>query len=237
MFVAPTHRGAAHGVALGLLEVLLAHAGARGLHTIWLGTTERFTAAHRFYEKHLFTRVEPHVLPADFPRMNVDTRFYRRTLPLSGADAVIVRLAERDDLPGIVRLLADDPLGSQRERFEDPLPCAYVDAFERMRAQGSSELLVAAADGAIVGCLQLTVIYGLSRVGMSRAQIEAVRVRSDMRGRKIGELLVRDAIARSRGHGCGLVQLTTDKSRRDAHRFYERLGFVASHVGMKLPLS
>jgi GNAT superfamily N-acetyltransferase len=90
--------------------------------------------------------------------------------------------------------------------------------------------------GAIVGCLQLTFIPGLARHGMTRAQIEGVRVIRDHRGRGVGEALFRHAIDLARGHGCGLVQLTSDKTRPDAHRFYERLGFVDTHVGMKLAL-
>jgi ribosomal protein S18 acetylase RimI-like enzyme len=149
---------------------------------------------------------------------------------------VAVREARREDLPAVVRLLADDPLGATRERYAEPLPQAYYDAFDAMVRQGGNLLLIAEADGAVAGCLQLTFIPGLSRTGMTRVQIEGVRVDAWRRGERIGELLVQDAIRRSREAGCGLVQLTTDMSRPDAHRFYERLGFKASHVGMKLAL-
>lgn len=146
------------------------------------------------------------------------------------------RTASRDDLPAIVRMLADDGLGKGREQPVDPLPRTYGDAFDRMAAQPGNVYLLAEIDGAVAGCLQLTVIHGLSRSGMSRAQIEGVRVAGSHRGRGIGEALFREAIDRARAAGCGLVQLTTDKARPDALRFYEKLGFAASHEGMKLDL-
>lgn len=151
-------------------------------------------------------------------------------------DRVIVREARRDDVAAIVAMLADDPLGRSRDGPADPLPQAYLDAFGRMEAQDGNLLLVAAAGHAVVGCLQLTLIAGLSRRGMMRGQIEAVRVAAATRGQGIGALLMKEAISRCRAAGCGLVQLTTDRRRSDAHRFYERLGFVASHLGMKLAL-
>jgi ribosomal protein S18 acetylase RimI-like enzyme len=147
-----------------------------------------------------------------------------------------VRLARRADVPVIVRLLADDPIGSTREQPEEPLAQAYWDAFDAITAQGGNEVLVAEAAGEVVGCLQLTVIPGLSRTGMMRGQLEGVRVSARHRGRGIGESLVRAALERARGHGCRLVQLTTDRTRADALRFYEGLGFEASHIGMKLTL-
>jgi GNAT superfamily N-acetyltransferase len=146
------------------------------------------------------------------------------------------RTARREDLPQIVRLLVEDPLGAQRDRYEEPLPQAYLDAFERMSRQPGNRILLAVDDGEVAGCLQLTLIAGLSRQGLTRAQIEGVRVAKDRRGSGIGEGLMRQAIEIARAEGCGLVQLTTDQRRADAHRFYERLGFVASHLGMKLAL-
>lgn len=146
------------------------------------------------------------------------------------------RTATRDDLPAIVRMLADDGLGKGREQPVDPLPKAYGDAFDRMAAQPGNDYLLAEIDGEVAGCLQLTVIHGLSRTGVSRAQIEGVRVAGSYRGKGIGEALFREAIRRAREAGCGLVQLTTDKARPDALRFYEKLGFTASHEGMKLEL-
>jgi ribosomal protein S18 acetylase RimI-like enzyme len=154
----------------------------------------------------------------------------------AAAGTVVVRAGRRDDLPAVVRLLADDPLGATRERYAEPLPPTYTAAFDAMQRQGGNELLVAEVDGVVAGCLQLTLIPGLSRLGTTRAQIEGVRVDASARGRRIGEALVRAAIERARAAGCGLVQLTTDRAREDAHRFYERLGFAATHVGMKLDL-
>ncbi len=150
-----------------------------------------------------------------------------------GATPVHVRAARRDDVPAIVRLLADDTLGASREQPADPLPQAYWDAFDAMSGQRGNELLVAEANGAVVGCLQLTVIPGLSRMGAKRGQIEGVRVSSKHRGRRIGEALVEAATDRARTLGCVLVQLTTDRRRVDAHRFDERLGFESTHIGMK----
>lgn len=147
-----------------------------------------------------------------------------------------VRRAERGDVPAIVALLADDMLGARRERNEDPLPQAYYRAFDAIAADPSHELFVAELDGTVIGTLQLSFLPGLSRQGMWRAQIEGVRVSSTQRGHRVGEQLVRHAIERARARGCGLVQLTSDKSRVDAVRFYERLGFTASHEGMKLAL-
>ena len=147
-----------------------------------------------------------------------------------------VRRAERRDVPAIVGLLADDVLGAQRERNEDPLPQSYYRAFDAIAADPSHELFVAELDGNVIGTLQLSFLPGLSRQGMWRAQIEGVRVSAAERGNRVGEQLVRHAIDRAKARGCGLVQLTSDKSRVDAVRFYERLGFTASHEGMKLAL-
>ncbi|HEX6291071.1 MAG TPA: GNAT family N-acetyltransferase [Herpetosiphonaceae bacterium] len=147
-----------------------------------------------------------------------------------------IRRAAAADVAEIVRLLADDPLGSQREAYRQPLPQAYYDAFREIDADAHQELVVAERDGAVIGTLQLTFIPGLSFQGGKRALIEAVRVDRRYRNQQIGERLLRWAITRAREEGCCLVQLTTNASRADAHRFYERLGFVASHVGMKLDL-
>jgi ribosomal protein S18 acetylase RimI-like enzyme len=147
------------------------------------------------------------------------------------------RDAEAGDLPAIVKLLADDPLGAKRERNEAPLPREYRDAFAAVQRQGGNRIIVASEDGAVVGCLQLTLIPGLSRLGMLRAQIESVRVAASHRSRGLGEALFRHAIECARQAGCGLVQLTTDRSRGDALRFYERLGFEATHLGLKLDLT
>ncbi|OKH87331.1 GNAT family N-acetyltransferase [Thalassospira sp. TSL5-1] len=150
---------------------------------------------------------------------------------------LMFRYATRSDLPAIVALLADDEKGKTREQLTDPLPECYYRAFDHMESVSSDTLpnkyLLAICDAEIVGCLQLTLIPGLSRQGRLRAQIEGVRVSSHHRGKKIGEALILRAIDISRDLGASLVQFTTDKSRKDAHRFYERLGFVASHEGMK----
>ncbi|MEV1052703.1 GNAT family N-acetyltransferase [Streptomyces sp. NPDC049887] len=142
-----------------------------------------------------------------------------------------IRPASPADVPAIVALLADDPLGAQRESLDDPAP--YLAAFERLTADPNQHLVVAERDGRTVGTLQLTVIPGLSRRGATRSIIEAVRIHADERGGGLGTLLIEWAVEESRSLGCRLVQLTSDASRTDAHRFYERLGFEASHVGFK----
>jgi GNAT superfamily N-acetyltransferase len=147
-----------------------------------------------------------------------------------------MRRATRQDVPRIIEMLADDPLGATRERFEDPLPQAYWDAFAAIEADPNQYLVVAEIDGAVVGVLQLTFVPGLTRLGMWRAIVEGVRVDRTRRSVRIGEKMLRWAIEEARRRGCGLIQLTTDKQRTDAHRFYERLGFVASHEGMKLSI-
>lgn len=145
------------------------------------------------------------------------------------------RIATADDLPAIVRMLADDPFGATRERDEDPLPPAYAAGFAAMSAQGG-RIIVAELDGAVVGCLQLTVIHGVAQLGVTRAQVEAVRVASTHRSQGIGAALMRHAIDLAVEDGCALMQLTTNAARADAQRFYARLGFAPSHVGMKLSL-
>ncbi|WP_185830791.1 GNAT family N-acetyltransferase [Siminovitchia terrae] len=146
-------------------------------------------------------------------------------------------MAKKSDLKEIVRLLADDELGSKREKYEDPLPEAYYNAFSAIESQGGNQILLVTNNEIVIGCLQLTIIPGLARLGMKRAQIEGVRVDKNYRGQKIGEALFREAITIAKSEGCGLVQLTTDKDRKDAHRFYEKLGFNSSHEGMKLILN
>ena len=147
---------------------------------------------------------------------------------------VIFRPARREDVPAIAALLAEDPLGETRE---DPARLdGYLRGFDEVAAQSGNMIFIAERDGIIIGCLQLTVIAGLSRQGMRRGLIEGVRISAACRGFRLGERLIRHAIDIARTEGCGLVQLTSDKSRADAHRFYERLGFVASHIGFKLAL-
>lgn len=146
------------------------------------------------------------------------------------------RKATRDDIAEIVRLLADDFLGRQREKYEHPLPQNYYDAFEEIDKDENNELVVAELDGEIVGTLQLTYIPSISFQGRKRAQIESVRIDSRHRGKGLGHKLFEWAIERAREKNCHVVQLTTNDDRRDAHRFYHKLGFVSSHTGMKLKL-
>ncbi|MBV9927560.1 MAG: GNAT family N-acetyltransferase [Acidobacteria bacterium] len=148
-----------------------------------------------------------------------------------------IRRATRDDVPEIVRLLADDPLGGRRESYQNPLPQSYYDAFDEINRDRHHELVVAEAEGEVIGTLQLTFIPSLTHQGGRRAQIEAVRVDRRYRSQGVGGRLFEWAITRAREERCHVVQLTTDKARPDAHRFYERLGFVATHAGMKLDLT
>jgi len=143
-----------------------------------------------------------------------------------------IRRARREDIGAIVRMLADDQLGAARDDPGDLEP--YLRAFEEIDADPNQLLVVVASDNEPVGTLQLTFIPGLARRGALRGQIEAVRIHADHRGSGLGADLVRWAIEESRRRGCALVQLTSDISRADAHRFYERIGFVASHTGFKL---
>ncbi|MGE7390263.1 N-acetyltransferase family protein [Streptomyces sp. NPDC004126] len=155
---------------------------------------------------------------------------------------MIFRIATRRDLPAVLALLADE------ERVTDPASVTVGEAHERafaaITADPRNEMLVltdedadADADAeAVLGCLQLTYVPGLGRGGRERALVEAVRIRADRRGGGLGAELMRLAVERARERGCGLVQLTSNKGRGDAHRFYERLGFARSHEGFKLPL-
>ena len=148
-------------------------------------------------------------------------------------ESILLREARREDVPQIVALLADDELGAGRE---GPADDAYFAAFDQIEADPRSQLLVAESGGRVVGTLQLSTLPGLSRHGMLRGQVEAVRVASDQRGQRLGRQMIEWAIEEARGQGCGLLQLTSDKQRPDAIRFYQSLGFTASHEGLKLPL-
>ena len=147
---------------------------------------------------------------------------------------VTMRRATADDVPAIVSMLADDALGARRESPGEP--ALYAPAFARIDADPNQHLVVAERDGRTVGTLQLTVIPGLSRRGSTRALIEAVRVHADERGSGLGSRLIEWAVEEARRLDCVLVQLTSDATRVDAHRFYERLGFEASHLGFKMQL-
>jgi GNAT superfamily N-acetyltransferase len=145
-----------------------------------------------------------------------------------------IRAATADDVAAIVAMLADDPLGAQRESPDDLTP--YLTALERLASDPNQRLVVAVRDDRVVGTLQLTIVPGLSRRGATRSIIESVRIHADERGSGLGTQLIEWAIDESRRQDCQLVQLTSDNTRTDAHRFYERLGFTASHVGFKLQL-
>ncbi|MDH6545003.1 GNAT family N-acetyltransferase [Streptomyces sp. SPB4] len=145
-----------------------------------------------------------------------------------------IRPATEEDLPAIVAMLADDPLGATRESPEDLTP--YVAALKQLADDPRQHVVVAVRGGRVVGTLQLTFVPGLSRKGATRSIVEGVRVHADERGSGLGTRFIEWAVERSRQENCQLVQLTSDVTRTDAHRFYERLGFTASHVGFKLQL-
>jgi len=149
---------------------------------------------------------------------------------------VVFRIATRADLPSIVRMLTDDELGSQREKYADPLPESYYAAFEQIEHDSNHELIVAELNGDVIGTLHLMFLPSISFLGGLRAQVESVRVDKACQGQGIGSDLMSWAIERAKARGAHVVQLTTHKSREDAHRFYERLGFKGSHLGMKLIL-
>lgn len=149
---------------------------------------------------------------------------------------ITIRKAQRDDLVHIVRLLADDEIGSTREDTGSPLPSCYLDAYRAICADPCSSLLVACEQGRVVGCLQLSFLWCLSHRGAKRAVVENVRVARDKRCQGIGTHLVRFAIARAKEQGAAVVQLMTDRRRTRARQFYRRLGFQETHVGLKFTL-
>lgn len=149
---------------------------------------------------------------------------------------VAFRRARREDLPAIVRLLANDELGSQRERYEESLPETYYAAFAQIDGDANHELIVAERDGKVIGTLHLMFLPSISFQGGLRAQVESVRVDESLRGLGIGSELMRWTMKKAKSRGAHVVQLTTHGSREDAHRFYERLGFKGTHLGMKLSL-
>jgi GNAT superfamily N-acetyltransferase len=144
---------------------------------------------------------------------------------------MIYRDARPDDIPYIVSLLADDPLGAQRERLGDP---AYAKALAEIDADPTTRFIVADDDEIVVGCIQVSILPGLARRGMRRAQFESVRIAGSQRGKGLGAALVAEGVRIAREAGCGMIELASDQSRKDAHRFWERQGFIHSHVGMKL---
>ena len=146
------------------------------------------------------------------------------------------RRARSTDLAAIVGLLADDPIGRLREDATEPLLAAYREAFAAIEADPNQLLAVATEDDQVVGTLQISFIPGLSRKGMWRGQIEAVRIAASHRRQGLGGHAFEWAFEQCRARGCALVQLTTDRDRADAHRFYEQLGFTESHLGYKKTL-
>jgi len=150
--------------------------------------------------------------------------------------AVVFRPARRGDVAAVVALLADDHLGAERELVSDPPAACYLEAFDAISNNANTLLVVAELSGEVIGCLQIDLLRGLARRGARRGQIEAVAIARRLRGRGLGTAMLRWALGRCRERGCAVVQLTSHRSRGGAHRFYERLGFEASHVGMKLSL-
>lgn len=151
-------------------------------------------------------------------------------------DRIEIRKAGPNDLPAIVELMADDALGRRREEYKLPLPKCYIDAFYNISNDSNNDLLVVCLGERVIGFLQITFTQYLSHKGSKRATIENVRVDKDCRDLGIGTRLMNYAIELAKNNDCSIVQLTSDKSRKDAHRFYERLGFKATHEGMKLNL-
>jgi len=149
---------------------------------------------------------------------------------------ILFRRATRADLPAIVRMLADDELGSQREQVENPLPESYYSAFKQIDSDPNHELIVAERNGEVIGTLHLMFLLSVSFQGGLRAQIESVRVDKRFQSQGIGSDMMKWAMERARQRSAHVVQLTTHKSRVDAHHFYERLGFQGSHLGMKISL-
>ncbi len=147
---------------------------------------------------------------------------------------IVFRRARPSDLPAIVAMLADDILGQAREDDSLPLDSRYLEAYAAIAVSPDQYLMVADLDGEVIGTLQLTFLPGLSKKGAWRGLIEAVRVRADRRGLGLGACLIAKAVEACRRRGCATVQLTTDQRRLDAHRFYKRLGFKATHLGFKL---
>ncbi len=223
MWVAPEARG--HRVASRLVDAAIAHAREAGADEAELWCVDHNTAARALYASKGFT---PSGRTMGLPS-NPDIPESHYVLSL------LFRRARREDVPAIVAMLADDPLGAVREG--DPADERYLAAFDRIDSDPYDELIVAERDGKVVGTMQLSYLAGLSRLGAERCQIEAVRVAASTRGQGLGRKMVQWGIDRARARGCAMVQLTSDKSRADAHRFYDSLGFTASHEGYKLALS
>ena len=150
---------------------------------------------------------------------------------------IVFRIATQTDVSSIVRLLADDELGSLREKYENPIPESYYSAYELIAKDPNHELIVSELDGEVIGTLHLMFLPSLSFQGGLRAQVESVRVDTGHQNQGVGSEMMKWAIQRAKDRAAHIVQLTTHKSRADAHRFYERLGFKGTHLGMKLSLT
>ncbi len=149
---------------------------------------------------------------------------------------IIFRRATSADLPAIVHMLADDELGARREREAQPLAHSYHKAFEQIDRDPNHELIVTELNEEVIGTLHLMFLPSVSYQGRLRSQVESVRIDHKFQNKGIGSQLMEYAIGRAKARGAHLMQLTTHNAREDAHRFYERLGFKASHLGMKLKL-
>lgn len=222
MWVAPEARG--RGLASRLVDRCVDWARSTGAEQVQLWAVDQNHAARALYAAKGFT---PSGKVMSLPS---DPALTESHYVLS----LLFRQARKEDVPAVVRMLADDPLGATREG--DPDDTRYLMAFDRIAANPHDELIVAEREGEVVGTMQLTYLAGLSRLGAERCQIEAVRVAASERGQGLGRKMIEWAIDRARARGCAVVQLTSDKSRTDAHRFYDSLGFTASHEGYKLSL-
>lgn len=147
---------------------------------------------------------------------------------------LIFRKATKSDIPFLIEMIANDKLGKLREDYQDPLPQKYYQAFENINSDSNQELIVVEQEGDVIGTLQLTFIQYLTYQGGTRAQVEGVRIHESKRGLGLGQQFMEWTINRAKEKGAHLLQLTTDKKRPEAIRFYEKLGFVASHEGMKM---
>ncbi|GAA3115168.1 hypothetical protein GCM10020001_038120 [Nonomuraea salmonea] len=213
-----------HGAASRLVDAAVEWARSTGAEEMGLWAVDANQAARALYARKGFTPSGKVMALPSNPAL-MESHYVL---------SLIFRTARRDDVPAIVAMLADDPLGAQREG--DPADERYLTAFERIDANPHDELIVAEQEGKVVGTMQLTYLAGLSRLGAERCQIEAVRVSAAVRGQGLGRKMITWAIDRARARGCAMVQLTSDKTRTDAHRFYDSLGFTDSHVGYKLKL-
>ncbi|MEU6999933.1 GNAT family N-acetyltransferase [Nonomuraea sp. NPDC046570] len=222
MWVAPEARG--RGLGSRLVDEVISWARGRGAEEIGLWAVDQNHTARALYTGKGFTPSGKVMALPSNPAL-MESHYVL---------SLLFRQATRSDVPAIVAMLADDPLGALREG--DPADERYLEAFERIEANPWEELIVAEDGGKVVGTMQLSYLAGISRMGAVRCQIEAVRVAASTRGQGLGRKMIVWAVDRARARGCAMVQLTSDRSRTDAHRFYDSLGFTDSHVGYKLKL-